>query len=72
MIEEMLEAEDEAARRLLMEENPEAITPEFLQMLSGLIAQVEQSNQDPQLLESLNQLNRQARRFSMESKFKGS
>lgn len=72
LIEEMLEAEDEAARRQLMEENSEAITPEFLQMLSGLIAQVEQSNQDPQLLESLNQLNRQARRFSMESKFKGS
>lgn len=72
LIEEMLDAENDAARRELMEENPEAITPEFLQMLSGLIAQVEQSDQDPQLLESLNQLNRQARRFSMESKFKGS
>ena len=72
LIEELLEAEDDAARRALLEQNSEAITPEFLQMLSGLIAQIEGSNQDPKLLESLNQLNRQARRFSMEAKFKSS
>jgi hypothetical protein len=49
-----------------MEEHKDQITPEFLQMLSGLLSQVQQSDQEPELEQRLQNLNRQALRFSME------
>jgi hypothetical protein len=54
-----------------MEAHKDQITPEFLQMLSGLLAQVQQSGQDSELLQRLQNLNRQALRFSMEMNLRG-
>jgi hypothetical protein len=71
LIEDLLEAPDEAARLQLLEEHADEITPEFTQMLAGFIHQVEQSNEDPELLEHLKAINRQARRFSMQRNLKG-
>jgi hypothetical protein len=70
-IEELLDAQDDQATRQLMEEHKDQITPEFLQMLSGLLAQVQQSGQDSELLQRLQNLNRQALRFSMEINLRG-
>ena len=70
-IEELLDAPDDQATRQLMVEHKNQITPEFLQMLSGLLAQVQQSEQDPELVQRLQKLNRQALRFSMEMNLRG-
>jgi hypothetical protein len=70
-IEELLDAPDDQATRRLMEEHKDQITPEFLQMLSGLLAQVQQSGEDSELLQRLQHLNRQALRFSMEINLRG-
>ncbi len=66
-LEELLDAEDEAARQVLLESNEEKITPEFFQMLSGLMTQFVDSNQDPELVEKIKKVNRQVLRFSMQA-----
>jgi hypothetical protein len=70
-LEELLEANDEATRQELLESNQEKITPEFFQMLSGLMAQVVDSNQDPELVEKVKTVNRQVLRFSMQANLQG-
>lgn len=66
-LEELLEAPDEQARQHLLESNQEKITPEFFQMLSGLLTQVADSDQEPELVERLKDVNRQVLRYSMQS-----
>jgi hypothetical protein len=66
-LEELLEAADEAARQELIESNKEKITPEFFQMLSGLMNQVFESGQDQELVEKVKVVNRQVLRYSMQS-----
>jgi hypothetical protein len=70
-IEELLEASDEQSRRGLLEEHRDEITPEFLQLLSGLVSQVSDTDQDPALIERLKSVNRQVLRFSMEANLRG-
>lgn len=70
-LEELLDAEDEAARKELLESNQEKITQEFFQMLSGLMAQVVDSDRDPELVEKVKAINRQVLRFSMQAKLQG-
>ncbi len=67
-INELVSAEDEAARQKLLEANEQMVTPEFLQMLSGVMGQVEE--QQPELLERVQQVYRQAVRFSMQMRMK--
>ncbi len=70
-LEELLDAKDDAARQELLENNHEKITPEFFQMLSGLMSQVVDSDQDPELIEKVKKINRQVLRFSMQAKLQG-
>lgn len=70
-LEELLEAADEATRQELIESNKEKITPEFFQMLSGLMNQVSETSQDPELVEKVKAVNRQVLRFSMQSSLQG-
>lgn len=70
MIERLLEEEDEDTRRQILSENPEMITPEFLQLLGGLVAQSQQQEQDPTVAERLQQIYSLALRFSMEQRLK--
>jgi hypothetical protein len=70
-LEELLEAGDEKARQELIEANKDKITPEFFQMLSGLMNQVAETNQDPELVEKVKAVNRQVLRFSMQSSLQG-
>jgi hypothetical protein len=70
-IEDLLEAPDDQSRRELLEMNRMKITPDFLQILSGLVSQVTDSDQDPALVERLKSVNRQVLRFSMEANLRG-
>jgi glycerophosphoryl diester phosphodiesterase len=70
-IQALLEATDDESRNQLLDENPEKITPELFQMLSGLMNQVAESGQDEQLVEKIKQVNRQVLRHSMRSKIQG-
>jgi hypothetical protein len=71
LIEELLNAPDDKTRRQLMEEHKEEITPEFMGVLSNLSLQMEQSEQNPEMVEQLKSLNSQVRRFSMEVNLRG-
>jgi hypothetical protein len=70
-IEELLEAPDEEARQELLESHQDKITPEFFQMLSGLMAQIIDSDQDPELVRKFKDLNRQVLRYSMQANLQG-
>lgn len=70
-LEELLEAKDEVTRQELLENNQEKITQEFFQMLSGLMTQVVDSGQDPELVGKVKAINRQVLRFSMQSNLQG-
>ena len=70
-IEDLLDAPDDQSRRELLEINRSKITPEFLQLLSGLVSQVTDSDQEPALVERLKAVNRQVLRFSMEANLRG-
>ena len=66
LIEALLGAPDADGRKALMEQAGDAINSDFLQILGGLISQVEQGQEQTEVLESLKNLNREALRFSMQ------
>ncbi|MBN1148074.1 MAG: hypothetical protein JXA78_12520 [Anaerolineales bacterium] len=65
LIKDYLEAPDDQARRQFLEQNQEAITPEFMDMLANIALQA-QSGDDPQFAKVVMEANRQVLRFSME------
>jgi hypothetical protein len=69
LAEELMGAEDENGRRKILESHAEEITPEFLQLLSSLISQMEQQGQQ-ELSQRLQDTYRSALRFSMQSNLK--
>jgi hypothetical protein len=69
LIEELLDAPDDIARRKLLEEHRSEITPEFLEALANIAAQA-QSSEDKELSVSIQSINRLALRFSMENALK--
>ena len=69
LAEELMGAEDEAGRKAIMQENADQITPEFLQMLSQLVSQMEQQQQ-PEMAQRLQEVYRSALRFSMQANMK--
>lgn len=71
LIEKLMDVADERQRRGLLEEHRAEITPEFINFLTNLVAQAEQSGQEKEVIESLKAISRQARRFSMEMSLKG-
>lgn len=71
LIEELVDAPDEAARKQIMDANQDRITPELLDALANIVSQMESNNQEPELTARLKAVHRQALRYSMEMKFKG-
>ncbi|RPJ49852.1 MAG: hypothetical protein EHM21_06175 [Chloroflexi bacterium] len=69
LAEELMGAENEAARREILEAHADQITPEFLQMLSQLMGQLEQQGQK-ELSQRLQEAYRSALRFSMQANLK--
>jgi len=70
LIEQLISLESETERRELLEKNADQITSEFLQMLSGIGAQMEEGGQ-AEVADRLQTVYREAMRFSMERKLKG-
>ncbi|MFZ3079350.1 MAG: CpXC domain-containing protein [Bellilinea sp.] len=64
-IEQLIELESYDERMKLMQSKAEMVTPEFTQMLSGLIAQTEAQNQPDELVNKLKEINRIALRITM-------
>lgn len=69
LAEELLGAESDAGRHEILQAHAEEITPEFLQMLSQLVDQLEQQGQ-ADLSKKLQEAYRSALRFSMEANLK--
>jgi hypothetical protein len=69
LIEQLLGMENDAAIREALDKNASHITPEFLQLLSGLAAQMEGEGQ-AEIGARLNEIYRIVLRFSMEQKLK--
>lgn len=69
LAEELMGAENDAARREILEAHADEITPEFLQMLSQLVAQLDQQGQK-EVAQRLQESYRSALRFSMEANLK--
>jgi len=65
LIEQLLDLKSYEERMKLMESKAEMITPEFTQMLSGLIAQSEAQKQPEELISNLKEINRIAVRITM-------
>lgn len=70
LAEELMGAETEDERRKMLEAHASEITPEFLQVLSSLIAQLEQQGDQPELAQRLQETYRSALRFSMQANIK--
>ncbi len=69
LAEELMGAEDEAGRRAILEAHAQEITPEFLQILTSLMGQLEEQNQ-PEMAQRLQEAYRSALRFSMQANIK--
>ena len=65
MIENLIKAEDEAAVNAILEENGDEVTDEFMQFLMNLLNQTQQQQGREATAEKLQQVYRQALRFSM-------
>ena len=65
LIEELLGLENYDERMALMQSRSEMVTPEFTQMLGGLIAQSEAQKQPEDLISKLKEINRIAVRITM-------
>jgi hypothetical protein len=64
LIQQLLDEPDDNARRKLLEQRKDMLTPEFLSLLTNLAAQMD--GQDPELAKQLQAVNRLALRVSME------
>ncbi len=64
-IEQLLAMENYDERMKAVQEKADMVTPEFLQLLSGLIGQMESQKQPEELVSSLKEINRIALRVSM-------
>ena len=67
-IKELLAAENDESRSQLLAANSEKVTPEFMELLNGLVAQSEsQGNSSPEINQRLRQVYRAALRYSMQA-----
>lgn len=69
-IEELLELDNYDERVKVMQSKSEMITPEFTQMMAGIIAQTEAQNQPDDLVAKLKEINRIAVRMTMTAAMK--
>jgi hypothetical protein len=69
LIQKLIDAPDEESRRKLMEENGEAITPQLVETLTGLLVQLE-AGENKEMTEKVRAIYRAAVRMSMQSGMK--
>jgi hypothetical protein len=66
LIEDLLEIEDENARQAWLESHKDQINQEFLDTMTGLLAQA-QANEDEELMQHLQSAYRSALKYSMQA-----
>lgn len=65
IIDALLQEENAENRVKMLEESSDLINDEFMQLLGGLLGQIEQQGDQPEILERLKELNREVLRFTM-------
>jgi hypothetical protein len=71
LIQKLVDAQDEAERHKLLEENSALITDEFLQAVNSIIVEGQSRKENPELITILEEVYKEALRFNMEKKLKG-
>jgi len=66
VIDALVQAKDETEINKILEEAKEIINDDFLQLLSGLINQVESQGEEAAMVQRLRDINRSVLRFSMQ------
>jgi hypothetical protein len=69
LVEELMDTKDDESLRKVLEAHTDQITPEFLQVLNGLVMQSESQGQPPEFMTRLQAIYRSALRFSMQTNF---
>ena len=72
LIDALLQEESSENRAQMLEESGDLINDEFMQMLGGLIGQMEQQGDQPEMLDRIKELNREILRFTMKRNLQNS
>ncbi len=72
LIDALLQEESPENRAQMLEESSDLINDEFMQLLGGLIGQMEQQGDQPETLERVRDLNREILRFTMKRNLQNS
>jgi hypothetical protein len=72
LFQELLQAEDVDARKGLMEEHAAEITPEFVEMITSTMVQLDSDEQNKELADKVREVYREVLRFSMKSQMNAS
>jgi hypothetical protein len=70
VINDLVSAEDEAARQKILQEHADLVGDEMIDLLNNLVMQSEQQNQPEEMRQHLQEAYRSALRFSMQAKLK--
>jgi hypothetical protein len=70
LVEQLMEAGDDGARRKLLDEHAAEVTPEFVQMLASLASQSEAQGQPPEIVAEFEKIYSMVVRFTMEANLK--
>ncbi len=71
-VDALLQEENPENRAAMLEESGDLINDEFMQLLGGLIGQMEQQGDQPEMLEKVRDLNREILRFTMKRNLQNS
>ena len=69
LIEDLVDAPDDVERRKLLETNSEQITPEFIDAITNIVSQVDNSG-DKELADRIKAVHRLVVRYSMENQLR--
>jgi hypothetical protein len=72
LFQELLQAEDADARKALMDEHAAEITPEFVEMITSTMVQLDADEQNKELADKVREIYREVLRFSMKSQMNAS
>ena len=72
LIDALLQEDSAENRAQMLEESGDLINDEFMQLLGGLIGQMEQQGEQPEMLEKVKELNREILRFTMKRNLQNS
>ena len=72
LIDALLQEESAENRAQMLEESGDLINDEFMQLLGGLIGQMEQQGEQPEMLDRVRELNREILRFTMKRNLQNS